>query len=388
MLDKEVAVFMTRARFLLAALASAAALLAFGLSFCSRRPAPTPLAEPAPPLAVLVERLSEPGGYFDSDNLISNETAFLQVSDRLKPRVDGGGAYIGVGPDQNFTYIARLRPRWAFILDIRRQNMLEHLLFNAILEKAETPLSYLGWLFSRPPPEAKATEASSEGAVALLAAFESQLPRADVFERNRAAIFEHIEERLRFPLSEEDRAALSSLYQAFFQGQLELRFRSHGRPTMPHHPTFRELLSSKSPSGQRGHFLTSPADYSYVREMARAGRLVPVVGDFAGPRSLKAIAAFLRERGETVSAFYLSNVEFYLIRSRRFASFVANVKQLPLAEDSLFIRAYFDYGLTHPAGIPGHRSTTLLQRIPRFLALYEAGAYRSYWDVCTVDYLR
>lgn len=374
---------MTRARFLLAALASATALLVGGLSFCSRKPAPLPLAAPAPPLAVLIERLSEPGGYFDTDNLISNETSFLQVGDALSLLRSSGGAYLGVGPEQNFTYIGRLRPRWAFIIDIRRQNMLEHLLFNAIFEKAETPLAYLGWLFSRPVPPS-----SPESTESLIAALESSPARAELFEQNLTAILEHIERRLVFSVGEEDRADLRSLYRAFFEGQLELRFRSHGRPPMTYHPTFRELLTARSPSGREGHFLTSPDDYGYVRDLARAGRLVPVVGDFAGPASLKAIGSFLRERGEAVAAFYVSNVEFYLIRSGRFGSFVANVRELPLAEDALFIRAYFDYGLAHPVGLPGHRSTTLLQRIPRFLALYEAGVYRSYWDVCTIDYLR
>src|SRR5262245_49129514 len=34
-------------------------------------------------LAALSAQLSEPGGYFDTDNLISNETSYLQVADRL-----------------------------------------------------------------------------------------------------------------------------------------------------------------------------------------------------------------------------------------------------------------------------------------------------------------
>jgi len=379
---------MTRARFLLAALASAAAALLAGLSFCSRNPAAAPPAAAAPPLAALIERLSEPGGYFDTDNLISNEASFLQVGDALGG--SAGGAYLGVGPDQNFTYIARLRPRWAFIVDIRRQNMLEHLLFNAIFEKAETPLAYLSWLFCRPLLPSSTERPRGEGvepARELIAALEVSPARAELFEQNLAAVLQHVERRLAFPLADQDRADLRSLYRAFFEGQLELRFHSHGRPPMPYHPTFRELVTARSPSGREGHFLTSSADYRYVRDLARAGRIVPVVGDFAGPTSLKAIGGFLRERGEKVAAFYVSNVEFYLIRSGRFRSFVANLRDLPLAEGSLFIRAYFDYGLAHPAGLPGHRSTTLLQRIPRFLALYETGVYRSYWDVCTLDYL-
>src|SRR5262252_6651083 len=81
--------------------------------------------------ARLIERLSEPNGYFDTDNLISNEASYLHVIGKLRRMQVTGGAYLGVGPDQNFSYIAQIRPRIAFIVDIRRDNLVEHLLFKA-----------------------------------------------------------------------------------------------------------------------------------------------------------------------------------------------------------------------------------------------------------------
>src|SRR3954453_7599613 len=77
-------------------------------------------------LGQYIEKWSEPEGYFDSDNFISNETSYLHVIDDLRQRVKPGGIYIGVGPDQNLSYIAHTRPALAVITDIRRQNMLEH----------------------------------------------------------------------------------------------------------------------------------------------------------------------------------------------------------------------------------------------------------------------
>ena len=77
---------------------------------------------------------SEPGGYFDTDNLISNESSYLQVVPELRRAGISGGAYLGVGPDQNFTYIAEIRPAIAFIVDIRRDNLLLHLLFKALFQ--------------------------------------------------------------------------------------------------------------------------------------------------------------------------------------------------------------------------------------------------------------
>ena len=69
--------------------------------------------------ARLIRDFSEEGGEFHSDNLISNETSYLHIVDKLKQLNAPGGAYIGVGPEQNFTYIAKTRPRIVFIIDLR-----------------------------------------------------------------------------------------------------------------------------------------------------------------------------------------------------------------------------------------------------------------------------
>src|SRR5688572_33360977 len=90
--------------------------------------------EPASPFAAQIASLSEAPGYFDTDNLISNERSYLQVIPDLRAPAIRGHAYIGVGPDQNFSYIAAMRPSIAFILDIRRDNMLLHLLFKALFQ--------------------------------------------------------------------------------------------------------------------------------------------------------------------------------------------------------------------------------------------------------------
>src|SRR5262245_47666540 len=83
-------------------------------------------------LSRLIREFSEENGYFRSDNFTSNETAYLTVVDTLRRLGASGGAYLGVGPEQNFTYIAKIRPRIAFIVDIRRQAMIQHLMYKAI----------------------------------------------------------------------------------------------------------------------------------------------------------------------------------------------------------------------------------------------------------------
>src|SRR5215831_3801444 len=104
-----------------------------------RSTAYAPAQDAAPALsdsafAALSARVSEPGGYFDSDNLISNESSYLHVLGAMRRIGVTGGAYVGVGPDQNFSYMAQARPRIAFIIDIRRDNLLQHLLFKALFE--------------------------------------------------------------------------------------------------------------------------------------------------------------------------------------------------------------------------------------------------------------
>ena len=331
--------------------------------------------------AELVQTLSEPGGYFDTDNLISNERSYTQVVDRLMPR---GGVYIGVGPEQNFNYIGRTRPSWAFIVDIRRDNMIQQLLLQTVLAQAETPYQYLQWLFSRTPPPA--TAEPPIGLEATVAAFGELALERPTFERNLASVLRYIESDLGLSLSSEDRGQLEEIYSAFFRDQLGLRFRSHGRPVMRRYPTYGQLMMARTPGGEYANFLARPDDYAYVRKLAIERRLIPVVGDFAGPRALKSIARFVEARSETVTTFYTSNVEFYLLRTGRFDDYVENVRALPQNEHSVFIRSYFDYGFAHPESLPGNRSAMLLQSMPDFLRNYDAGRYRTYWDVC-MDYL-
>src|SRR5262249_46028880 len=100
-----------------------------------------------------IERLSEPEGAFDTDNLISNERSYLHVIPALVSGGVSGGTYIGVGPDQNFSYIARIRPATAYIIDIRRDNLLLHLLFKALFARSTTRVEYLSRLTGRAPPD-------------------------------------------------------------------------------------------------------------------------------------------------------------------------------------------------------------------------------------------
>src|ERR1044072_8511627 len=117
---------------------------------------PPPVKQPesltAAEFSRLIRELSEEGGYFRSDNFTSNETSYLHVIDKMRQLGATGGAYLGVCPEQNFTYIAKIRSRIAFIIAIRRQAIIQHLMYKAIFHLSPTRPQFLSRLLSRPLP--------------------------------------------------------------------------------------------------------------------------------------------------------------------------------------------------------------------------------------------
>jgi hypothetical protein len=114
----------------------------------------------------LSQQLSEPDGTFVSrsgspDNLLSNEMQLSTVATALAQEVRPAGVYLGVGPEQNFTYIAAIKPRIAFITDIRRGNLDLHLVYKALFEMSATRAEFVARLFSRTPTPVLARTANA-----------------------------------------------------------------------------------------------------------------------------------------------------------------------------------------------------------------------------------
>src|SRR5882672_9630019 len=255
----------------------------------------------------LVRDLSEEGGYFRSDNFTSNETSYLHVVDKLHELGATGGAYIGVGPEQNFTYIAKVRPRIAFIIDIRRQALIQHLMFKAIFHLAPTRVQYLSLLLSKPVPKEKSPGPDASTSE-ILSVF-SQAPSDDrAYTSNLAAIRKAIKEDFQVQLSDADQASLSYVYKNFHDDALEIAYRMEGTRG-GWFPTMKELIVQPDQHGKLGNFLASKEDYEFVRDLHRRNLIIPVVGDFAGKKALAAIGDYLRKAGFKVTAFYTSNVE-------------------------------------------------------------------------------
>jgi hypothetical protein len=330
----------------------------------------------------LIQAFSEEDGYFRSDNFTSNETSYLHVVDLLRENGVSGGAYVGVGPEQNFTYIAKVRPRIAFIVDIRRQAMIQHLLYKAIFETADTRAEFLSGLLCRPLAKERAT-----GTAEMLAHFKDTPATDEAYAANLARVRKTIQERFRFPLSARDQDRLEHVYGAFRKEGLGISFRFNGVAWPGGFPTLEDLILGQDLKGRPGNFLASEEDYRFVRDLQRRNRVIPVVGDFAGSKALSSVGAYLRKHGHTVSAFYTSNVEQFLFQNQVFAGFAENVRRLPIDSRSVFIRAVPMRGQPHPAYIPGNRTATILQKIGVFLKDYDEGVYGDYWTLLTTHYI-
>jgi hypothetical protein len=325
----------------------------------------------------LIESLSEPEGYFDTDNFITNETSYLHVVDTLRESVDPGGVYLGVGPDQNFTYIVHTRPELAFIVDIRRQNMLEHLLLKVLIESAGDRKEYLCMLIAR-----DCTGVRGEGSLDDLL---DRIANAPPSARVLAASGDHVREVLSrdFPLALGDRdfAGIEYVHRSFAEAGLELRFSSYGR-TGAGYPTFREILASRDLEGEQEGYLSTEEGFRWLQNFQRENRLIPVVGDFAGGAAMPRLASLLEEGGYEVSVFYTSNVEFYLAGTDDWEGWLANLARFPFRPNAVFVRSYFPTGWPiHPQNVSPHRATSLVQDVAGFLADAANGRQRTYWDV-------
>ncbi len=326
-------------------------------------------AQDSTAFAARIAQLSEPGGYFDTDNLISNESSYLHVVPALRQAGITGGAYVGVGPDQNFSYIAQVKPAIAFILDVRRDNLLLHLLFKALFQLSGTRIEYLSFLLGRPAP-GKPDEWRQVDIERLVAYVnQARQPPQEV-----EALRQRIEAAIRgfgVPLAAGDLATIRGFHERFVSTGLKLQFQSLGRAPQGYYPTYGELLLETDLKGRHWSFLASEDDFQFVRSLQQRDLVLPIVGDFAGPSALMAIGKMMTERGDRLTTFYASNVELYLFRQGTFSKFIDNLSHLPRTNRSLLIRSVF---FNAP-------SSSFVQPVDELVQGYAQGRFHSYRDV-------
>jgi hypothetical protein len=331
----------------------------------------------------LERSLSEPEGYFDTDNLISNESGYLKVIPALKRLAARGGVYIGVGPDQNFSYIAAVQPALAIIIDIRRQNSLQHLYFKTLFHMSRTRAEYLERLFGRPSAK-KARWAPDSKVADILGEISATKRNQDFIESNIQETFRLLRE-WKLELGPADFNTIRYIANAFVDGGPDLKFSSYNRLPRPYYPTYRELLAGTDAGGVPASYLATEGNFRLIKKLQEDNLIIPIVGNLAGTQALRQVARELRQRHLEVTCIYASNVEFYLFGGAGWRMYVDNVAALPSTKDSYLIRSYANGWQTLPGQRSGNYMTTILQSIRSFLANEAGGKNATYGDLITRD---
>jgi hypothetical protein len=298
----------------------------------------------------LTSDISEPGGYFQiADNFTSNEGEIGQLMTMIGERGLTGGVYLGVGPEQNFSYIAAIHPAMAFIVDIRRQAVMQHLMFKAMFEMAKDRADFLSLLFAKPrPKDLDATTSIQKMWDAYLATPTDPGAAASIRDR----VVQRLTRTQKFTFTADEQAQLDSVIAAFVQfgpgitTKGSLAGRGGGNTW-----TFADLTGwSLDAMGRPQSLMSTEENFQVVKALHDKNLIVAVSGDFGGPKALRAIGAYVRNHGNTVTAFYVSNVEQYLFQDNKQLTFYDNVAALPLTDASVFIRPY---ALRRPGPAPG-----------------------------------
>jgi hypothetical protein len=336
----------------------------------------------------MIEGFSEDGGTFTSENFSSNERGYQTLIPKLQAIIKPGGVYLGVGPEQNFQYIANLKPKIAFIVDIRRQNMIQHLMYKAAFEMSPTRSDFLSIIFSRKPPVN--LDESSTPAL-LFAAFGAAPRDPELAETNRKAIKNLLITRHGFKLTKDDEATFDHVFDVFAVYGVTLNYSSNidaygvarGNRGGANNVEYRDLMLLTDENGVNRSYLASEESYRFMKELEQKNLLIPVVGNFGGAKALQAVGKYVKEHGAIVNAFYLSNVEQYLFRPQGgpvlFTEFYENVGTFPLDESSTFIRS----GSVPAQGRGG--LTPMMSSIQQVLAAFKEGSLRDQRDVIALS---
>jgi hypothetical protein len=304
----------------------------------------------------MLNEFSEPGGSFVSDNIISNEIEFQRVIPAVQ-RLGPHSVYVGVGPEQNFTYIVAFKPSMAFIVDIRKGNLLLQLTYKALVETSSSRAEFMSRLFARQQPSGVGANSTARD---LFRAFAAMRVSENAAKENYQRILHQLEIVHGFTLSEDDKRGISEVYRSFYTGGPFVGGDFGGGTWIP---SYAELMEQTDLHG---------LDHSFqiLKHYEARNLIVPPVGDFVGDRTIRKIGEYLRENHTTVDVFYTSNVEKYLFEAGTEKRFYSNVYALPVGADALFIRTFFthtDRGLT-----------SLLDPIALCLAAVNNGEVRSY----------
>ena len=297
---------------------------------------------------------------------------------------------MGVGPEQNFTYIAAIQPRIAFIVDIRRQNMIQHLMYKAAFELSADRADFLSILFSRKRPDGLTGRSTAEE---LLNAFKSVLSNDALLKTNLQAIQDLLVKQHKFILEPSDLDTIEHVLKVFslwgpmtgYSSNLTTADFTNGGG---HNGNFSTILTTTDDLGVNRSFLESEENFRFIRNMEQKNLIVPIVGDFGGPKAIRAVGQYLKDHETIVEAFYVSNVEQYLFQNSPTAinggsqNFYNSVATLPLDSASTFIRSSNNADVKQPyVGF-----TSLLGSMTETIQVFRQRGFSSLRDVFALSH--
>jgi hypothetical protein len=299
----------------------------------------------------LATESSEEDGTFRSDNLLSNETTFQYVIPQILKTAQLGRVYMGVGPEQNFTYIAALKPSMAFIIDIRHGNFDVHLLYKALFELSEDRVDFVSRLFSRKRPAGLTKQSSIDDIMNAIVMAEGS---RELYEENLRAVEEQLMKEHGFPLTTGDREGIAWALSNYYRFGPNINYGSSlssgippavvgasliGRGGGNNGVTYGSLMMAADGAGLKRSYLASEENFNFLKDLETRNLIIPIVGDFGGDKAIRAVGQYLNGVDGKVSAFYLSNVEQFLDQEERWDDFCRSVRTLPIDETSVFIRS-------------------------------------------------
>jgi hypothetical protein len=293
---------------------------------------------------------SEEDGFFRSDNLLSNETSFQYVIPELLKTAKQGRVYMGVGPEQNFTYIAALKPAMAIIIDIRHGNLDVHLMYKALFELSKDRPDFVSRLFSRKRPSGLTTRSTASE---IFSAYQTADGSKELYEENLKAVEDVLMKKHGFPLTSGDLEGIRWALGNYYRFGPSINYNSSLSTSVPpaivgaiggnrggsNGVTYASLMMADDGRGQYRSYLANEENFAFVKDLEARNLVVPVVGDFGGDKAIRAVARYLKSIDAMVSAFYLSNVEQFLVQEDKWGIFCSSAATLPFDETTFFIRS-------------------------------------------------
>jgi hypothetical protein len=233
---------------------------------------------------------------------------------------------------------------------------------------------FVSKLFSRKQPEGLSEKST---ATQIFRAYLNADPSKELFDSNLKAVIDHLKTKHKFALSDGDLDGIEWALSNYYRFGPSIYYNSSDAASAPdivgalgnfgggrggrggNFVSYADLMTADDGTGLERSYLANEENFMVLKNLETKNLLVPVVGDFGGPKAIREVGKYLKGVGATVSAFYLSNVEQYLSQDGKTSAFFGNVATLPVDESSRFISTGGGGGFGGPGGAGGMNSSRL-----------------------------